>query len=52
MNGFAHHGLDEGDFGDNKGPSLKAFDAFRMLPSPLPNSYSPLSGSARKSLQY
>jgi len=28
MNGFAEHGLDEGAFGDRKGISVKAFDAF------------------------
>ncbi|KAL9088598.1 MAG: hypothetical protein Q9165_006118 [Trypethelium subeluteriae] len=28
MNGFVEHGLDEGDFGDAKGLSVKAFDAF------------------------
>ena len=29
MNGFVEHGLDEGNFGDAKGISVKAFDAFR-----------------------
>lgn len=29
MNGFAHHDLNEDDFGDPKGISVKSFDAFR-----------------------
>ena len=29
MNGFVEHGLNEADFGDPKGISVRSFDAFR-----------------------
>lgn len=32
MNGFAEHGLNEDNFGESKGFSVKAFDAFRAFP--------------------
>ncbi len=35
MNGFADKGLSEGDFGDAKGLSVKAFDAFRKPPTSI-----------------
>jgi len=31
MNGFVEHGLNEADFGEPKGISVKSFDAFRKF---------------------
>lgn len=35
MNGFAHHSLDEAEFGEKKGlrENIRTFDAFRETPS-------------------
>ena len=47
MNGFAHGGLNEEDFGPKGGlDTLKTFDAFRELLSPSPSLYRGFFGAA------